>query len=245
MTPAYKARKENTKITSRSPSLVNPALVQILGQAKKEKAIESTTTSKKKAASEKPTLSKEASKKKSSMSSTTFSSDDIRALDEKWSQHFARLESVLLAKTFTMPVSPVKQPATVVTSEKPFIPPDQPTAGTSTAIQSAGPVTQITGSHVQLLSVPVVQCCSLLDQSARYLPAKATLLLFPVRCLCHSLLVRPPSLLPGKRQMTAGSSEHVLFAAHRTGQPGYLQSDSYQQEGTSHWFVVCYCLTGH
>ena len=59
-------------------------------------------TGKKKAASDKSTYSKEASNKKSKLSSSASSGEDIRALDGKWSQWFARREAMLLAKTFTM-----------------------------------------------------------------------------------------------------------------------------------------------
>ena len=83
----------------------------------------------------------------------------IRALDEKWSQRFARLEAILLAKTFTVPVSQVKQQTTVVTSERPFIPPRHP-ATDSSMLQSSGLVTQVSRSHAQLFagtSDPILQ----------------------------------------------------------------------------------------
>ena len=55
-------------------------------------------------------------------------SDDLKSLDDKWSQSFARLEAMLLAKSFAVPVEPVKKPTAVVTSEQPFF---DPGAGTS------------------------------------------------------------------------------------------------------------------
>ena len=37
-------------------------------------------------------------------------SDDIKDLDEKWSERFVRLEAMLVFKTFTVPVNPVQNP---------------------------------------------------------------------------------------------------------------------------------------
>ena len=42
--------------------------------------------------------------------------DDLKSLDEKWSQRFTRLQAMSLAKSFAEPVEPVKTPAAVVTS---------------------------------------------------------------------------------------------------------------------------------
>ena len=103
-------------------------------------------TSKKKSALDKSTHSKAASNKKSSKPATASSSDDLGALDEKRSQHFARHEAMLLAKTFTVSISLVMQPATVVTSERHFIPPSQPATGFST-LNSTGLVYQVTSSQ--------------------------------------------------------------------------------------------------
>ena len=60
---------------------------------------------------------KEASQKKSSKPS----SDDLKELESKWSQGFARLEAMLLAKTLSVPVEPVRQTSTIVIAERPFI----------------------------------------------------------------------------------------------------------------------------
>ena len=54
-------------------------------------------------------------------------SDDLKSLDEKWSERFA------------MPVEPVK-PSTVVTREHPFF-----DHGASSSVVSAGLVTECTG----------------------------------------------------------------------------------------------------
>ena len=76
------------------------------------KTTETTPAGKKKRSDDSP----KPSKKKSSSKPT---SDDLRSLDDKWSQMFARLEAMLLAKFFTVPVEPVKKPNAVVTS--PFL----------------------------------------------------------------------------------------------------------------------------
>ena len=56
-------------------------------------------------------------------------SDDLKNLDDKWAQKFARLvEAMLLAKSFAVPVELVKKPAAVVTNEQPFF---DPGAGSS------------------------------------------------------------------------------------------------------------------
>ena len=51
-------------------------------------------------------------------------------MDDKWSERFARLEALFLAKSFQVPVEPVKG-TEVVVSDRPFIPPsDQSTSVT-------------------------------------------------------------------------------------------------------------------
>ena len=51
-------------------------------------------------------------------------------MDHKWSERFARLEALFLAKSFQVPVEPVKG-TEVVVSDRPFIPPsDQSTSVT-------------------------------------------------------------------------------------------------------------------
>ena len=58
------------------------------------------------------------SKKKSSSKPR---SDELKDLDEKWTERFARLEAMLLSKTFAVPVELVKKPPSVVTSDQPFL----------------------------------------------------------------------------------------------------------------------------
>ena len=50
----------------------------------------------------------------------------LKNLDEKWSERFARLEAMFLARSFAVPVEPV-QNGDVVVTDRPFIPPVQQT----------------------------------------------------------------------------------------------------------------------
>ena len=68
-------------------------------------------------------------------------SDDLKSLDDKWSERFLRLEA-LLSKSFAVPVEPVK-PSTVVTREHPFF--DPGTVYGSSSVVPAGLVTERTG----------------------------------------------------------------------------------------------------
>ena len=66
------------------------------------------------------------------------SADDLKKLDDKWAVRFSRLEAMLLAKSFTVPVEPVVKPAAeVTTSKKPFFDPGASTS--SLARESTGP----------------------------------------------------------------------------------------------------------
>ena len=97
---------------------MDPAHVSVLGKVEKVKAVQSTPTKKTKC-SESPKPS--ASKKRSS--SSRPSAEDLKQLNDKWAERFSRLEAMLLAKTFTVPVEPVVKPASDVTpTQKPFLP---------------------------------------------------------------------------------------------------------------------------
>ena len=51
-------------------------------------------------------------------------------MDDMWSEWFAKLEALFLAKSFTVPVEPV-QSSDVVVNDRPFVPPlQQPTGST-------------------------------------------------------------------------------------------------------------------
>ena len=94
---------------------MDPVNVSVLGRVHKE-SDGSSPASKKKRADPSPTP-KASSKKKSNGKS---SSGDLKELDEKWCEHFARPEAMLVSKTFTVPVNPVQNPPLVVTSDQPF-----------------------------------------------------------------------------------------------------------------------------
>ena len=100
---------------------------------------DSTPASKKKKADPSPTP-KASSKKKSS---SKCRSDDIKDLDEKWSERFARLEAMLVSKTFTVPVNPVQNPPSVITSDQPFFDPGTSTSGLFSGVTVGG-----TGSSI-------------------------------------------------------------------------------------------------
>ena len=126
-TPTNQSRKEHDlkKSSSDSPAsatliIVDPADVSVLGQVHKE-SDGSLPASKKKRADPSPTP-KASSKKKPSSKSR---SDDLKELDEKWcvTECFARLEAMLVSKTFTVPVNPVQNPPSVVTSNQPLFDP--------------------------------------------------------------------------------------------------------------------------
>ena len=144
-TPTYKSRKERDQkktVTdspaSATPTHMDPSDFTLLGRVHKESAVESTLASKKKKrADESP---KPSSNKKSSSKPR---SDELEDLDEKWSECFARLEAMLLSKTFAVPVEPVKKPSSVVTSDQPFFDP-----GTSTSVNSSGMTVEGTGSSL-------------------------------------------------------------------------------------------------
>ena len=75
---------------------------------------------------------------KKSKSSTKPRSDELRDLDEKWGERFARLDAMLLFKTFPVPVEPVKKPSSVVTSDQPFFGPGTSTSGLSSGVTVGG-----------------------------------------------------------------------------------------------------------
>ena len=144
-TPTYQSRKERELKKSSSdspasvtPTLVDPAVVSLLGRVHKESDGSSPASKKKKAdASPSP---KASSKKKSSSKSR---SDDIKDLDEKWSERFSRLEAMLVSKMFTVPVNPVQNPPSVVTSDQPFFDPGTSTTGLPSGVTVGGTVSSL------------------------------------------------------------------------------------------------------
>ena len=117
-TSTYRTRKEKEQKTvsaspvSATPTLMDPSQVTVMGREEGVKAGNSTETTpagRKKRPDESP-------KPSNRKSSSKHTSSDLKSLDKKWSQRFARPEAMLLAKSFAVPVEPVKKPAAVVTS---------------------------------------------------------------------------------------------------------------------------------
>ena len=123
-TPTYRERKNKDKKTvsaSPTPTLVDPSHVSVLGKVEGEKTVvqpETTPAGKKKKRNNSPKYSPRSSKKKPSISSRP-SSEDLKNLDDKWAERFARLEAMLVSKSFAVPVEPVVKPAEGITSQKP------------------------------------------------------------------------------------------------------------------------------
>ena len=79
---------------------------------------------------------KSPTKKKAGKTSVDFQAD-LKSMDDKWSERFAQLEAFFLAKSFQVPVEPVKKSDVVVT-DRPFIPPVQQATGVTGGKQSTG-----------------------------------------------------------------------------------------------------------
>ena len=130
----YRVRKELQKKAS-SPSLsVDPADVTVIQkvESKGDVSDRGETPSKK----SKKSSHKSPTKKKPSKTPVDFQSD-LKSMDDKWSERFARLEALFLAKSFQVPVEPVKG-AEVVVSDKPFIPPTDQSTSVTGEKQSSG-----------------------------------------------------------------------------------------------------------
>ena len=101
---------------------MDPADVTVLGQVqsnKGESSDQGETPSKKKKSSH-----KSPSKKSTKAGKIADLQIDLKNL-EKWSERFARLEAMFLARSFQVPVEPVQKQDVV--SDRPFIPPVQQT----------------------------------------------------------------------------------------------------------------------
>ena len=107
-TLTYKAGKEHGEqkkseaSSDVTPTLVDPSDVTLLGRVSTEKpsSVESTPKQKKKRSGGSP----RSSKRKHSSKPT---SDDLKSLDDQWSERFSRLEAMLLNQSFAVPVRPV------------------------------------------------------------------------------------------------------------------------------------------
>ena len=103
---------------SPAPTLVDPSHASVLGKVEADKAVQPTTTPAVKRSKRSDSPKPSATKKKSS-SSSRHTTDDLKKLDDKWAERFSRLEAMLLAKSFTVPVEPVVKPAAEVTLFRP------------------------------------------------------------------------------------------------------------------------------
>ena len=165
-TPTYRARKERSEqkksgdVEGTTSTLVGPSDITVLGQVSSEKAssVESTPKHKKKRSDSSP----RSSKRKHSSKPTA---DDLKSLDDKWSERFSRLEAMLLNQSFAVPVKPVNA-ASVVPREHPFFDP-----GASTSVMSEGTgvneATQLTATQPPLV-VPGTQAVKEVTESATH-----------------------------------------------------------------------------
>ena len=126
-TPTYRARKELQKKISSPSQAVNTADVTVLGkvESRGETSDRGETPSKKakKSSHKSPTM------KKAGKTSVDFQAH-LKSMDDKWSEHFARLEAIFLAKSF--------KKSDVVVTDRPFIPPVQQATSVTGEKQSTG-----------------------------------------------------------------------------------------------------------
>ena len=126
-TPTY---KKSEVCSDATPTLMDPSEVTLLGWVNTDKTSSVESGPQKK---ERSDGSPKSSKRRHSSKPT---SDDLKSLDDKWSERFSRLEALLLNKSFAVPVRPVN-PSAVVTREHPFFDP-----GASSSVMSTGLVTE-------------------------------------------------------------------------------------------------------
>ena len=130
---------------------MDPSHISVLGKVEGEKANvkpETMPAGKEKKRSDSPKPFPGSSKKKPSSSSRP-SSEDLKNFDDKWAERFARLEAMLLSKSFAVPVEPVVKPAEVITSQKPFFDPGASTSKLAESAETTGPsLIQATGDAV-------------------------------------------------------------------------------------------------
>ena len=203
-TPTYRERKSREKKVvafSPAPTLVDPSHVRVLGKVEGGKAVKPETTPavKKSKHSESP---KTASKKNSSSSSKP-SAEDLQKLDDKWAERFSRLEAMLLAKSFTVPVEPVVKPAEVTSSQTPFFDPGASTS--SLANETSRPSLlrlPVPGQQPSLSKPPVqsLMCSHPVRESVQHLAVRVTSKVLPVPCLTSTTGTSPQTeTSPGKR----------------------------------------------
>ena len=127
-TPAYRNKKVKKSST---PSLVDPALVSVLGKVEAVTPKDSTQkATPQKAATQKTTSPSKAKK----LSKSSDFREDLKALEQKWSERLSHLEALFLSKSLEPPAdrptfhmvnmsSGHQPPAGTVSSDRPFLPP--------------------------------------------------------------------------------------------------------------------------
>ena len=83
------------------------------------------------------------------MHSSKPTSDDLKSLDDKWSERFSRLEATLLNQSFAVPVRPVNT-ASVVPREHPFFDPGASTSVMFSEGTGSGEAMQLTATQPPL-----------------------------------------------------------------------------------------------
>ena len=102
-TPTYKFRKEHAQqkksevFSDATPTLVDPSQVTLLGRVSTDKPSSFESTPKKKRSDGSP----KSSKRRHSSKPT---SNDLKSLDDRWSERFSKLEALLFNKSFAVPV---------------------------------------------------------------------------------------------------------------------------------------------
>ena len=179
-TPSYKIKKEKRELKSStpaknpqasnatlSPTLVDPALVLVVGVVDgqstsrspglSEQPVEKKKKDDKKATSSKSVKPEKSGKPTSHRPSSSDSTDQkLEVMEQKWSDQFNRLEALLLSKTLDRPqepvfsavkVAPTHAPPTNVISTQPFLKPsDQPSRRPSSTLPATDPVSSAAAS---------------------------------------------------------------------------------------------------
>ena len=141
---------------------MDPSQVSVLGWVDGEKAVIKSETP---AGKEKRT---DASPKPSSQKKSSNKPRSGQDLDEKWGERFARLEAMLLSKTFAVPVEPV------VTSDQPFFDPGTSASGLSSVVTVEGTSSSLVqttgefavGTATQPVEAPGMRNCVTASKSA-------------------------------------------------------------------------------
>ena len=177
-TPSYKIKKEKRELKSSpaknpqpsdatlSPTLVDPALVSVVGVADGQSTSRSPGLSEqpvekkkkdKKASSSKSTKPEKSGKSTSHQPSSSDSTDEkLEVMEQKWSDRFNRLEALLLAKSLDRPqelvfsavkVASTHAPPANIISTQPFLKPShQPSHQPSSTLPATGPVSSAAAS---------------------------------------------------------------------------------------------------